>query len=323
MVITTMLRNIKDTGYPMRIRIWSLFTVNMWQLALSDIVMVASTVVSLPLHILYRSRDGWLQWRKGGIITQSLFQAAWLAFWVSWPFINDWTWTAQVYFTLHTLALLMKMHSYAFYNGHLSETQRRLHALDSPSTASRESVYRYPTTVTGSHYEKRDKDEKEREEVGVLREDLAMELISPLGHATYPQNLTVWNFADYLLCPTLCYELEYPRTEKIQWTEVIAKTLAVFGCIFLLTITSEEFILPVMTDSAARLEHVESLAEIVLILAESISLLLFPFMITFLLVFLVIFEYVLGAFAEITCRSPYSSARSGHERMNNSCLIDQ
>ncbi|KAI9785151.1 MAG: hypothetical protein M1839_000789 [Geoglossum umbratile] len=298
-----MLRNIKDTGYPMRNKIWSLFTVNMWQLALSDIVMVATTVVSLPLHLLYRSSDGWLQWRKGGITIQSLFQAAWLAFWVSWPFINDWTWTAQVYFTLHTLALLMKMHSYAFYNGHLSETQRRLRALDSPSNASKESVYRYPT-ATGSRYNNRDKEGKEKGDVGALREDLAMELISPLGRATYPQNLAVWNFTDYLLCPTLCYELEYPRTEKIQWTEVIAKTLAVFGCIFLLTITSEEFILPVMIDSAARLEHVESLSETALILAESISLLLFPFMITFLLVFLVIFEYVLGAFAEITCRPP-------------------
>jgi sterol O-acyltransferase len=82
MVITTMLRNIKDTGYPMRVRIWSLFTVNMWELALSDMAMVASTVVSLPLHILYRSSDGWLQWQRGGIIIQSFFQAVWLAFWV-------------------------------------------------------------------------------------------------------------------------------------------------------------------------------------------------------------------------------------------------
>ena len=37
-----------------------------------------------------------------------------------------------------------------------------------------------------------------------------------------------------------------------------------------------------------------------LIFAETVSRLLFPFMVTFLLVFLVIFEYVLGAFAEIT-----------------------
>jgi sterol O-acyltransferase len=56
-----------------------------------------------------------------------------------------------------------------------------------------------------------------------------------------------------------------------------------------------------MVESAIRLETVSSFWETALILAESISMLLFPFMITFLLVFLVIFEYVLGAFAEITC----------------------
>lgn len=56
-----------------------------------------------------------------------------------------------------------------------------------------------------------------------------------------------------------------------------------------------------MTEAAIRLESVDAYPDIALILLESISLLLFPFMVTFLLVFLVIFEYVLGAFAEITC----------------------
>jgi len=56
-----------------------------------------------------------------------------------------------------------------------------------------------------------------------------------------------------------------------------------------------------MTEAATRLESVDAYPDIALILLESISLLLFPFMVTFLLVFLVIFEYVLGAFAEITC----------------------
>lgn len=117
---------------------------------------------------------------------------------------------------------------------------------------------------------------------------------------TYPRNLTWSNYIDYLLCPTLCYELEYPRTERIVWSELAAKVLAVFGVIFLLTIISEEFILPVLSQSALRLETVHSTGETLLILAESISMLLWPFMVTFLLVFLVIFEYVLGACAEIT-----------------------
>ena len=76
-----------------------------------------------------------------------------------------------------------------------------------------------------------------------------------------------------------------------------------------MTVISEEFITPVLSSAALRLHpqttHPFSAAvtfsDRTLILAETISLLLFPFMITFLLVFLVIWEYLLGAFAEITC----------------------
>jgi len=196
----------------------------------------------------------------------------------------------------------MKMHSYAFYNGHLSETERRLQALDEPSTASKAPAYQYPSAGhMPSSEEKLQKDADEKSDLARLREDLAIELTSPMGSVTYPKNLTWGNYVDYICCPTLCYELEYPRTDGIVWSQLGYKVLAVFGVIFLLTITSEEFILPVMTESAVRLETVNSFSETALILAESISMLLFPFMITFLLVFLVIFEYVLGACAEITC----------------------
>jgi sterol O-acyltransferase len=221
------------------------------------------------------------------------------------PFLLDWTWTAQVFFMLHTLTLLMKMHSYAFYNGHLSETERRLSALDKPGAELLSAAVRYPRSSVRTAEENADlasPDERDgcKQSVSKLRSDLATELTSPLGHVTYPQNLTFWNYADYLLCPTLCYELEYPRTSGIRWMEVFLKTLAVFGCIFLLTVTSEEFIVPVLIESAARLQKVDSVSEKALILSETISMLLFPFMVIFLLVFLVIFEYILGAFAEIT-----------------------
>lgn len=78
MVITTMLRNIKDTGYPLRVQVWSLLTANTWQLALSDILMVASTGISLPLQKIFRESNGWLRWENGGMAVQSVFQAAWM-----------------------------------------------------------------------------------------------------------------------------------------------------------------------------------------------------------------------------------------------------
>ena len=199
----------------------------------------------------------------------------------------------------------MKMHSYAFYNGHLGITQRRLLALDYPATASVSSAYKYPSSGgildIGGKEKLAEKEDDPDNPIDSLREALALELTSPLGHVTYPQNLTVRNYTDYILCPTLCYELEYPRTQKVRWMELLAKILAVFGCIFLLTIISEEFIVPVMIDSASGMKDAGSLTESALILAETISMLLFPFTVIILLVFLVIFEYVLGAFAEITC----------------------
>ncbi|MCJ1399527.1 hypothetical protein MMC11_002729 [Xylographa trunciseda] len=305
MVMTTMLRNIKDTGLPLRVRPWQLLTANTWQLALSDGVMVLSTGLSIPLQKFFRRSNGVFRWSKLGMPIHSIYQAAWLVLWVNWPFMLNWKWTAQVFFTLHTLVILMKMHSYAFYNGHLSTTERRLRALDNPETASTAAAVRYPSSSTNLNEIDQTSEEKktadQKEALSKLREDLAFELTSPLGQVTYPQNLTVWNYVDYILCPTLCYELEYPRTEKTQWMELFYKTLAVFGCIFLLTVTSEEFIVPVLNESALRLEGMTKWTDMGLVLAETISMLLFPFMVIFLLVFLVIFEYVLGAFAEITC----------------------
>jgi sterol O-acyltransferase len=308
MVITTMLRNWKEKGSLFNISQLDLFTENIWELALSDLLMASSIMLSLPLHKLYASSNGFLRWSKGGVIVQSVLQSAWLLYWVGWPFVRTWTWTAQVFFTLHLLALFMKMHSYAFYNGHLSETRRRLNELDKPAGKSRAAAKRYPNPhkrlsdiQAESH-----KTAQKGEDLSQLREDLAKELTSPLGHVTYPQNLTALNFVDFIFCPTLCYELEYPRTPKTRYSELFYKTLAVFGCIFLLTVTSEEFIIPVLSESAGALHLATStsnakISDSLLVLAETTSRLLFPFMVTFLLVFLVIFEYLLGAFAEMTC----------------------
>ncbi|KAI4864939.1 MBOAT-domain-containing protein [Hypoxylon rubiginosum] len=304
MGITTMLRNYKDTGYPLRVQIWTLFTVKLWHLAVADFLMVASTAIILPLHKTFRSSSVALTWERGGMAIQSIYQVVWLAFWVSVPFILNWTWTSQVFLLLHTMVLLMKMHSYAFYNGHLSETERRLRALDEPHNASKAPAYTYPSVEKPMgelvHEDMKIDSDSENEGLSQLREDLARELTSPIGNVTYPRNLSWSNYIDYLLCPTLCYELEYPRNTSINWTSLIAKIVATFGCIFLLTIISEEFILPVLQESRVRLDDSSAVLDTLLVLAETISWLLFPFMLIFLLVFLVIFEYVLGAFGEIT-----------------------
>lgn len=312
MAITTMLRNVKDTGHPFRYEIWQLFTIKTWELAVADFLMVATSALNLPLQQLYARKTFGLRWKNAGMAIQTLYQTLWFSIWVAVPFHLKWTWTAQVFLVLHTLTLLMKMHSYSFYNGHLSNCLLRLKELDQPEEASKEPAAKYPGAGHTSaidharlspdselHAAKEVDDEKSA--LAALREDLAIELISPLGNVTYPTNLSLANYIDFLFCPTLCYELEYPRTPHIRYSQLAYKILATFGVIFLLTITSEEFILPVLRASSLTLQSTTGWQETGLVLAESISMLLFPFMITFLLVFLVIFEYVLGAFAEMTC----------------------
>ncbi|EMD00600.1 hypothetical protein BAUCODRAFT_61588 [Baudoinia panamericana UAMH 10762] len=305
MVITAMLRNLRTTGNLLSFKQWPTFTQNIWELAAVDLLMCASTGIDMPLHLLYKNSKGWLRWNRLGMLVQSVVQAAWLAFWISWPFVRQWSWTAQVFLTLHTLAMFMKLHSYAFYNGHLSTTLSRLKALDMPiePTTPMTAPLRYPTPrdyVQDARQEHEDSESPIVSPLMQLRDDLAKEVTSPLGNVTYPDNLTLANFLDYLLCPTLCYELEYPRTPERSYLELFYKTLAVFGCIFLMIVTSEEFIIPVLDDSRIRLARTRNWIDGSLIFAETVSRLLFPFMVTFLLVFLVIFEYVLGAFAEIT-----------------------
>lgn len=307
MVITTVLKNMKETGYPLRVQVYELLSRNVLSLAIADGLMVASTGVSLYFQKFFRGVGGIFEWRKGGIVIQSIYQAFWLFVWVEWPFVLEWTWTAQVFFALHTLTFLMKMHSYAFYNGHLSETERRLRELDSPEGVSMEKAVIYPKSPARLRELTPDSDDetaaskKKREDLEELRSALATELTSPMGNVTFPQNLTLFNFADYVLCPTLCYEIEYPRTSHIRWLEVFWKTLAVFGCIFLMTVVSEEFITPILADATVRLRTTDHILDKSIILAESVSLMLFPFMIEFLLTFLVIWEYALGAFAELSC----------------------
>lgn len=54
--------------------------------------------------------------------------------------------------------------------------------------------------------------------IGDLATDLATlkEALVSTGvqKVAFPENVTYWNFIDYLLVPTLVYQLEYPRTNK-------------------------------------------------------------------------------------------------------------
>ena len=56
-------------------------------------------------------------------------------------------------------------------------------------------------------------------ELAITLTEVEAELTPPAGNGNktslrWPQNITLWNFIDYQLIPTLVYEMQYPRTER-------------------------------------------------------------------------------------------------------------
>lgn len=118
--------------------------------------------------------------------------------------------------------------------------------------------------------------------------DLDSELVSTgPEQVRWPDNVTYQNFLVYQLIPTLVYELEYPRTDRIRPTYIFEKTIAFMGSFALLYTVAECFIIP-LTPTPDQ-SFFRSLLDLAL-----------PFMIAFLLLFYIIFECICNAFAELS-----------------------
>lgn len=129
--------------------------------------------------------------------------------------------------------------------------------------------------------------------------DLKEDLTSTGKHpVTFPDNLTYWNYIDYLLIPTLVYELEYPRTSTIRPLYVLEKTLATFGTFFVIYTITEHIIFPI--NEASKLQQsTADLHPVVTFISAALDFIL-PFMVNYLLIFYIIFECICNGFAELT-----------------------
>jgi len=137
--------------------------------------------------------------------------------------------------------------------------------------------------------------------------ELQGELTSPGPlFVKWPNNISWKNFAVYQLIPTLVYELEYPRTDRIRPLYVVEKTLATFGTFALLYTVTETFILPYT--SVPDQSFFRALLDLAL-----------PFMIAYLLLFYIIFECICNGFAELS----YFADRQFYEDWWNSTSWDE
>ncbi len=246
--------------------------------------------------------------------------------WRAWP------WTHTVFFVMHGLVMLMKQHSYAFYNGHLStvfkrrrELLRKIKLLEGlvPVTApshgsdiSVEDLVRVPSTDGDAPDVERivaaldARERLDREQLLVFERVLQCEaaaLSDELrGKATqpgraYPHNLTLRNHLEYMVLPTVVYELEYPRSASIDWHYAAEKAAAGVGVMFVMILVSQAYIYPVVVAAVRMQEAGVPLVGRLRELPWMVLDLLFPFMVEYLLSWFLIWEVVLNLLAELTC----------------------
>ncbi|PMD25227.1 MBOAT family protein [Hyaloscypha hepaticicola] len=333
-------------------------------LGISDGVMCGVTGFGLILQkIIFK---GFLSWDREGWIIQSIWEVFFLVAVLGITLFREWAWTHTVFFVLHGLVMLMKQHSFAFYNGHLSEAYKlraalrntlkqldnvapaetpsattprfssSLSYLDQEPAASYLNQRRQSRTYTSDEAasnidqvaaalesgEPLDVDQIQlyeriiKFEIDALTQDLKGKCTK--GDNIYPNNLTISNHYEYIVLPTLVYELEYPRSEDINWYYVAEKTAAVFGVLAVMNLISQAFIYPVVVRTIemknAGMLLQERLKEFPWILSD----LIFPFMMEYMMWYL-IWECLLNVLAELT----YFADRGFYADWWNSVSWDQ
>ncbi|KAG0133999.1 MBOAT, membrane-bound O-acyltransferase family-domain-containing protein [Tuber indicum] len=276
-----------------------------------------STLWCVPLQKAVAK--GRISWERTGWVLQMVWEAVYLGAVIEYTLWKDWPWIQTVFVVLHCLVMLMKQHSYAFYNGHLSGVCGRLRslerklvelrALDTSESNARHHVRAGSADsgvdIRGGSEEELDSTQVEDFERAIMEEIAACngELSSYVEdndgpRVVYPQNLTWWNYFEYIHFPTVVYELVYPRTTTINWPYVLEKTTATFGVLGIMIVVSQHLILPVVlqTHTLRLLPLSSRLQAFPYILLD----LIFPFMIEYLMAWYLIWELILNALAELT-----------------------
>lgn len=216
---------------------------------------------------------------------------------------------------------MMKQHSYAFYNGHLSELyktreelKKTLKVLETKVPAESSS----PTTPRPRTPSANDAPSEIKPKIGVRHtadlteiidaiesdEPLDLEQIQAFesmikseiyaltvdlqGKASspddaYPNNLTMKKHYEFTVLPTLVYELEYPRTDRIDWRYVVEKAAATAGVLFIMQLVSQTFIYPIVMHTVRMKEDGLPVRERLKHFPWMISDLTFPFMMEYMM----------------------------------------
>lgn len=257
---------------------------DLWKVALTDFALYCSTYFAYVWQL--GIKKGYLNWESSGYIVQHLWQALTI-FWLLWfEQYMDFPWIGCVYLLLHCLVLLMKEHSYAFYNGYLWQVYNDL-------KDAKEAL-------SNNEFNPNDIEQTQEEELLKKIAEFSNDELKMQSNVTrFPDNITFRNYFAYSMFPTLIYQIEYPRTERIRKNYVIKKLAATFGVFFILIVVSENYLYPIAIRAMELRNEPLSLKvrEYIFILLDLVP----PFILIYLLTFYIIWDAILNAIAELTC----------------------
>lgn len=255
--------------------IFKLMMKDLWKVALTDLAMYLSMYTSVVIQVLVKHNI--IRWKYTGFVLQTVYEVALLYCPLSFTDRMDYPWIAQIFIMLHTVVMLMKVHSYAFFNGYLWEITKEL---------------RFSAAFL-----------KKRE---FLPENIKKALSnsvefcnSEISSQEFPSNISFFNFFEYSFFPVLVYQSKYPRNEKIRWGYLFTKIAGIFGVIILMIAIAQHRLYPIVSycleiQKTTSLSH--RLKEYPFILIQTIP----PFLTIYLLVFYLIWELILNAIAELS-----------------------
>jgi sterol O-acyltransferase len=275
-----MWQNYTESGRPIELRILFDLGVSVERLALADAAMVASLFLCVPFEKAQIA--GWIP-RGAGFYIQHAIQTAFFFFWTWIIWVSDWTFFQNGILAMHMLTMLMKVHSYLVTNRELWFKQKALAGLKKKLEELDSGRQEHK-----GHGGKLPKDESDELADVKDRIEQLEEALFPADGVSYPQNVTFANFLDFLRIPFLVYSLSYPRTAKIRWGYFFEKAAGFFGTIILTYLVISSFILP-------NLQEANNIS-----VFELIGRLLFPMLIVYVLIFLMVWEYVTNCFAELS-----------------------
>ncbi|CAH8645355.1 unnamed protein product [Schistosoma margrebowiei] len=131
-------------------------------------------------------------------------------------------------------------------------------------------------------------------EVNVLVHDETCMKFSRNLYVTYPNNLTLWDIYYFILSPTLCYELNFPRTMTIRKQFLFKRIFELIFIPQLILCLIQQWILPILSNS--YVPFTESRFSLIV---ERCLKLAIPNHLIWLLFFYLVFHSLLNVIGEI------------------------